>query len=86
MTAVAKRMSLRRPPSLHDPRIRALTDAEIHDIVVHGYGLMPAYGARMSATDTWAVVGYVRALQLSQNANLDQLPERVRAQGLQALP
>lgn len=67
-TPVAARMLLRPPPSLHDPRIRALPPGRLYRIVKEGYGLMPGYEDVLSVEERWGVVAYVQALQLSQGA------------------
>jgi mono/diheme cytochrome c family protein len=74
---VALNMSLRRPPSLH--LYRDVSDGYLYGVVANGFGLMPGYGAELSVEDRWAVVAYVRALQLSQNAPLELLPPEGRA-------
>ena len=66
VSVVASKMQQRRPPSLHDERIRALPDGEIAAVVRHGYGFMPALASSLDAGDRWDVVAYVRALQASQ--------------------
>lgn len=80
---VALNMSLRKPPSLH--AYRGVPDGHIFRVVSIGFGLMPSYAAALSPEDRWAVVAYVRALQLSQYAGLDQLPpdarERLQKEG-----
>ncbi len=73
---VALNMSLRRPPSLHD--FRDLPDGTLYQIISEGFGLMPSYANQLSVQDRWAVVAYVRALQLSQHATLDQVPPGAR--------
>jgi mono/diheme cytochrome c family protein len=80
---LALNMSLRRPPSLHQPVYREAADGYLFDVVTRGFGLMPSYAAQLSEADRWAVVGYVRALQLSQGAGLGQVPadERARLEG-----
>jgi len=80
-TQVALNMSLRKPPSLH--AFRDVPDGHIYRVITHGFGLMPSYADALPIEDRWAVVGYVRALQLSQRATLDQVPpeERGRLQG-----
>jgi len=74
---VALNMSLRRPPNLH--LYRDVADGYLYQVITQGYGLMPSYAAELSPEDRWAVVAYVRALQLSQHAAVDQLPEEARA-------
>ncbi len=73
---VAINMSLRRPPSLHE--FRDLPDGYIFQVVSRGFGLMPSYANELPIRDRWAVVAYVRALQLSQHATLDQVPPDAR--------
>lgn len=73
---VAINMSLRRPPSLH--AYRDVADGHIYRVVTNGFGLMPSYAAEISVDDRWAIVAYVRALQLSQHAALEQVPPDAR--------
>lgn len=65
VSVVASKMQQRKPPSLHEPRIRALSDGELAAIVRRGYGFMPALASTLDARDRWDVVAYVRALQTS---------------------
>lgn len=73
---VALNMSLRRPPSLH--AYRDVPDGHLYRVVSEGFGLMPSYAAELSIEDRWAIVAYVRALQLSQYATLEQVPPESR--------
>jgi mono/diheme cytochrome c family protein len=72
-----------RPPSLHDARLRQASDRHLFDVVSNGYGVMYAHGDRIRPRDRWAIVAYIRALQLSQHARLDDVPaaERERLAG-----
>ena len=56
------------PPSFHQDRIRQMPDGQLFATISRGVRMMPSYGARMPLEDRWAVVSYVRALQLSQGA------------------
>ena len=56
-----------------------------YDVITNGYGSMPDYAAMIPPRDRWAIVAYLRALQLSQHATLAELPERERQAALQAL-
>lgn len=56
------------PPSYHSERLRVAPDRHFYDVITHGYGAMYPYGDRLSPQDRWAVVAYIRALQLSQHA------------------
>ncbi|HEY8943402.1 MAG TPA: cytochrome c [Polyangiaceae bacterium] len=71
---VAENMRLRPPPSLHEARLREYPPGRIYSVVHEGYGLMPSYAQELALRDRWAVVAYVRALQLSQSVRLAELP------------
>jgi mono/diheme cytochrome c family protein len=73
---LALNMSLRKPPSLH--AYRDVPDGYIFQVITNGFGLMPSYAAELSVRERWAVVSYVRALQLSQAASLAEVPPDVR--------
>ena len=75
---VAENMKLRKPPSLHEPRLRELADGRLYRVVSEGYGLMPSYEESLTVRDRWAVVAFVRALQLSQSVPLAELPQPLR--------
>jgi mono/diheme cytochrome c family protein len=77
---VAEKMTLRPPPSLHEARIRAYPPGRTFQTIREGYGLMPSYAVELPVRDAWAVVAYVRALQLARGARVDALPANVRAQ------
>jgi mono/diheme cytochrome c family protein len=72
-----------RPPSFYEDRLIAMPVGQIFESISKGVrGNMPAYGNKMNETDMWAVVAYVRALQLSQSAPLEAVPDDVaRAKG-----
>jgi len=78
---VARQMSLRPPPSLLLYADRP--PGYIYDVITQGFGMMASYAAELSVRERWAVVAYVRALQLSQAAPLDRAPpeERLRLEG-----
>jgi mono/diheme cytochrome c family protein len=77
-SAVARHMQRRRPPSLHEPRITALAPGAVYRVIVSGYGVMPSYAKLLTVDDRWAVVAYVRTLELAWTARLDALPPAVR--------
>jgi mono/diheme cytochrome c family protein len=68
-----------RPASLHDERLRTAEDQHFIDAIIHGYGAMYAFADRVQPRDRWAIVAYIRALQLSQHATLDDVPLDERA-------
>lgn len=77
---VATKMTLRRPPSLVDARYRALSREQLFVVVTDGYGLMPSYADLLPHEERWAVVSYLQALQLSQRAEVAELPRTWRAE------
>jgi hypothetical protein len=64
---------------LHDKRIVEMTDGELFFVITNGRNLMQPYGPNISVADRWAVIAYLRALQLSRLATLDELPEELRS-------
>jgi mono/diheme cytochrome c family protein len=85
-TPVAHAMQRRRPPSLHEPRITALTPAAMYRVIVDGYGVMPSYAPLLTPDDRWAVIAYVRTLELAYHAPLAALPPAVHDAATQRLP
>jgi hypothetical protein len=80
---VATQMSLRPPPSLH--RYTDRPAGYIYEVIVKGFGMMASYAAELTVEERWAIVAYIRALQLSQGTPAAELPPDVR-QRLEALP
>ncbi len=74
------RRGYRPPPSYHSDRLRQVPHGYIFDVITNGFGAMPDYAAQIPPEDRWAIVAYVRALQLSQNAALSDVPPEARAQ------
>jgi mono/diheme cytochrome c family protein len=72
----------RRPQSFHTERLRETPAGYFFDAITNGFGVMPSYAAQIPVDDRWAIVAYVRALQLSQGATLGDAPigERLRLQ------
>ena len=71
---VVAKFGFPQPPSLHDERLLAATDAHLLDVVIRGYGVMYSYSTVLPPRDRWAVVGYLRALQLARHADVAQFP------------
>lgn len=63
------------PPSYHIDRLVQASDGELFKVITQGRGRMPLFGKRIDPHDRWAIVAYIRALQLSQSADLAELPE-----------
>ena len=74
------RRGFRHPPTYHQDRLRKLANGYIFDVITNGFGAMPDYKTQLDPRDRWAIVAYVRALQLSQNATLADVPADARAQ------
>ncbi len=70
------------PPNLSEARIIRYTDKELYDIVTNGIRNMPAYGKQISPKDRWAIILYVRALQLSQKQYVPSVSSGVPSQNL----
>jgi mono/diheme cytochrome c family protein len=68
-----------RPPAFDEARLRAADDRHYFDVISQGYGVMPSYADRVTPQDRWAIVAYVRALQLSQRTAASDLPPAGRA-------
>jgi mono/diheme cytochrome c family protein len=66
------------PPSYHTDRLRQAPDRHIFDVISNGYGIMYSYADRVAPPDRWAIVAYIRVLQLSQNADVKKLPPDAR--------
>jgi len=69
----------RRPPSFHIDRLRNEKAGYLYDVMTSGFGAMPDYATQVAPPDRWAIVAYVRALQLSENARLEDVPAEERA-------
>jgi cytochrome c553 len=66
-----------RPPSYHIDRLRDASVGHFYDVITNGYGAMYSYADRISPRDRWAIVAYIRALQLSQHYPASKLtPEQ----------
>ena len=65
--------------NFHDIRLVKMPDGEVFNTITYGKNLMGAYGPNVAITDRWAIVAYVRALERSRLALLDDVPEPLRA-------
>jgi mono/diheme cytochrome c family protein len=75
---VVKKLGLATVANLHDKRIVELKDGEIFHTITYGKNTMMPYGANVTVEDRWAIIAYVRALQLSQLGLVDDVPESMR--------
>ena len=74
------RRGYRHPPSYHSDRLRLIPNGYIYDVITNGFGAMPDYAAQISPNDRWAIVAYIRALQLSQHASINDVSAEARGQ------
>ncbi len=75
----------RRPPSYHIERLREVPVGHFFDVITEGFGAMGDFADRLSPRDRWSVAAYIRALQLSQETKLDELPAAVREKFREAI-
>jgi hypothetical protein len=74
------RRGFRRPPSLHIDRLREAPIGHFFDVISNGFGVMTDYAAQVTPRDRWAIAAYVRVLQLSQHAQLADVPAEILPQ------
>jgi hypothetical protein len=72
------RRGYRHPPSYHIDRLRQVENGYIFDVITNGFGAMPDYSAQVQPADRWAIVAYIRALQLSHNASINDVAPQDR--------
>ena len=68
------RRGFRHPPTFHQDRLRNAPVGQLFDVITNGFGAMPDYATQIRAEDRWAILAYVRALQLSQHATMADVP------------
>jgi mono/diheme cytochrome c family protein len=73
------RRGFRQPPSYHIDRLKEARVGHFFDVITNGFGAMPDYAAQIHVRDRWAIVAYIRALQLSQNVPLGDVPAEGRS-------
>ena len=74
------RRGFRRPPAYSDERLRDAPVGHFYDVITNGFGAMPDYAAQIRPQDRWAIIAYMRALQLSGHATLADVPSSERDQ------
>lgn len=74
------RRGFRRPPSLHEQRLREASPGYFFEVITDGFKTMPAQGSRVAPRDRWAIIAYLRALQQSQHVVLENAPADIRRQ------
>jgi mono/diheme cytochrome c family protein len=73
------RRGYRRPPTFHQDRLRQAAPGYVFDVITNGFGAMPDYAQQIPVEDRWAIVAYLKALQRSQQATIDNVPSADRA-------
>ena len=68
----------RRPSSFHIDRLREAPVGYFFEVITNGFGAMYDYADRIPPRDRWAIIAYIRALQLSQNASINDVPAQER--------
>ena len=74
------RRGYQSPPSLHIERLRDAPVGHFFDVMTNGLGAMPDYASQIPVEDRWAISAYVKALQLSRNATISDVPPEKRAE------
>jgi mono/diheme cytochrome c family protein len=74
------RRGFRHPPTFHQDRLREAPVGHVFDVITNGFGAMPDYAAQIKVEDRWAIVAYLRALQLSEHATVDDVPADKRSE------
>ena len=64
----------KEPPSFHIDRLRAQPIGYVFDVMTSGFGQMSSYAAQVTPADRWAIAAYIRALQMSQHAPIQEMP------------
>jgi hypothetical protein len=77
--SVTKKLGMAVVANLHDPRIVRMGDGELFFVISNGRNNMMPYAANVTVEDRWAIVAYLRALQLSRLASIDDVPEQLRS-------
>ena len=67
-----------KPNSFHADSVSAKPVGHYFDVITNGFGVMSSYADQIPVRDRWAIIAYVRALQLSQHATLQDVPEQER--------
>ena len=71
---------LRQAANFHQDRLRQERLGYFFDVITNGFGAMQGYAEQIPVRDRWLVAGYVRALQYSQNASVNDVPPERRGQ------
>jgi mono/diheme cytochrome c family protein len=76
---ITKKLGMAVVANLHDQRIVAMPDGEIFSVITHGKNLMGSYASQIAVEDRWAVIAYLRALQISRLGSTNDVPAQMRS-------
>jgi len=79
-TGMIVQRGFKQPPSYHITRLQESSPGYFYNVIKNGFGVMSGYAPQIPVNDRWAIVAYIKALQLSQNAKIEDVPESMRAQ------
>jgi mono/diheme cytochrome c family protein len=79
------RRGFRQAANYHTEKLRTAPVGHFFDVITNGFGAMPSYASRVAPDDRWRIAAYIRVLQLSENATLDDVPPDQRP-ALESLP
>lgn len=79
-TGMIVQRGFRQPPSYHEDRLRNAPVGYFFDVMTNGFGAMQDYASQVPVADRWAIAAYIRALQLSQQATIDDVPADRRSE------
>ena len=69
-----------QPPSYHTERLRNMPVGHFFDVITNGYGAMYSYAGRVEPDDRWRIAAYIRVLQASEHATINDVPADQRGQ------
>lgn len=70
----------RNPPSYYTDRVVKAPVGHFFDVITNGFGAMPSYASRVTPDDRWRIIAYIRVLQFSQTATINDVPQQDRNQ------
>jgi mono/diheme cytochrome c family protein len=74
------RRGFRQAASYHTEKLRNAPVGHFFDVITNGFGAMPSYASRVEPDDRWRIAAYIRVLQLSENASIEDVPPDKRAE------
>jgi mono/diheme cytochrome c family protein len=69
----------RPPPTFHQDRLREEPVGHFFDVITNGFGVMPDYASQIKVADRWAIISYIRALQVAEHASVSDVPANRRS-------